>query len=177
MGARLRRLEPNVDARGSFTELWRRAWGLSGEMPQWNAVRSNKGVLRGVHVHLRHDDYLTVPMGLAVIGLCDLRTESPTHRAVTMVELGEHEPAALSIPHGVAHGFLFLEPSLHCYAVSRYFDPADELGCRFDDPDLAIPWPTRDVVLSRRDDQLPALPVLLDQLERGSSALATPACS
>jgi dTDP-4-dehydrorhamnose 3,5-epimerase len=47
---------------------------------------------------------------------------------------------------------LFHEPSLHIYAVTHYFDPADELGCRWDDPDLAIPWPERPRLVSERDE-------------------------
>ena len=58
-----------------------------------------------------------------------------------IVELDGERPAALAIPHGVAHGFYFHEPSLHVYAVSAYWDPEDELGCHWADPDLEIPWP------------------------------------
>ena len=108
---------------------------------QWNAVWSEAGVLRGVHVHVRHDDYLTVPVGRASVGLRDLRRGSPTEGLTALVELGREQPGALVIPHGVAHGFYFHEPSLHVYAVSEYWDPADELACNWADPELGIEWP------------------------------------
>ena len=137
----LHRLEPHADSRGVFTELFRDSWGLPVAPVQWNAVRSETTVLRGVHAHCRHADDLTVVVGRAAIGLHDLREGSPTEGMGTVVELSAREPAALSIPPGVAHGFYFHEPSLHVYAVSHEWDPSDELGCRWDDPDLRIPWP------------------------------------
>ena len=68
-----------------------------------------------------------------------------------MVELIADAPLALSIPPGVAHGFYFDESSLHVYAVSHEWDPSDELGCRWDDPDLGIAWPCSAPLISGRD--------------------------
>ena len=59
---------------------------------QWNAVWSEAGVLRGVHVHIRHDDYLTVPVGRASVGLRDLRRGSPTEGLSALVELSARAP-------------------------------------------------------------------------------------
>ena len=164
-GVELYDLLPHVDERGVLIELWRETWQRGRAPVQWNAVRSRPGALRGVHVHIRHVDYLTLPIGLASIGLRDLRRESPTAGAVAVVKLDANTPEALTIPPGVAHGFFFHETSMNCYAVSELFNPADELGCRFDDTELGIPWPTRDVVLSARDHDLPPLRTLLQELE------------
>jgi dTDP-4-dehydrorhamnose 3,5-epimerase len=153
-GVSLHPLALHVDDRGSLVELWRASWPTGARPVQWNAARSAANVLRGVHVHLTHADYLVVPMGRAIIGLRDLRGDATT---VALVDLDGDAPEALVIPPGVAHGFSFTEPSMHCYAVDHEFDPADELGCRFDDPALGIPWPTTDVVLSERDRALPSL--------------------
>jgi dTDP-4-dehydrorhamnose 3,5-epimerase len=71
--------------------------------------------------------------------------------------LVEAAPAALVIPVGVAHGFYFHEPSIHVYAVSHEFDPLDELGCRWDDPDLDIAWPCTKPRISVRDRNLGSL--------------------
>jgi dTDP-4-dehydrorhamnose 3,5-epimerase len=174
-GVVVHRLESHPDDRGAFLELWREEWGIARPMPQWNAVRSDARVLRGVHVHRRHDDYLTLPVGRAVIGLCDLRPASATSRAAATVALDDTDPHALVIPHGVAHGFLFLAPSLHCYAVSHTFDPTDELGCRYDDPELGISWPAGDVRLSPRDRDLPSLAALQRQLSSDTPEPSVPA--
>ncbi|HXZ57961.1 MAG TPA: dTDP-4-dehydrorhamnose 3,5-epimerase family protein [Gaiellaceae bacterium] len=164
VGTALVPLEPHRDERGVFTELYRVEWATGVEPVQWNAVRSEAGVLRGVHVHIRHDDYLTVPFGRASVGIRDLRRDSPTEGLATVVELGAERPAALVIPHGVAHGFYFHEPSLHVYAVSEYWDPEDELGCHWADPELAIPWPAGLARVSERDEQSPPLSDLLARL-------------
>jgi dTDP-4-dehydrorhamnose 3,5-epimerase len=153
-GVELQRLEPHADSRGVFTELFRDSWELPVEPVQWNAVRSEAGVLRGVHAHWRHADYLTVVAGKASIGLHDLREGSETEGLGALVELATDAPAALSIPPGVAHGFYFHEPSLHVYAVSHEWDPGDELGCRWDDPELGIDWPCSGPLISERDREL-----------------------
>jgi dTDP-4-dehydrorhamnose 3,5-epimerase len=127
-GTALRPLQANGDGRGAFTELYREEWGTGARPIQWNAVWSEAGVLRGVHVHIRHDDYLTVPVGRASVGLRDLRRGSPTEGLAVLVELGRERPAALVIPHGVAHGFYFHEPSLHVYAVSEKLKLLEEEG-------------------------------------------------
>ena len=91
-------------------------------------------MLRGVHAHVRHWDYLTVPLGHAVVGLHDLRTDSPTDGPLDARRARGRCPVRPRHPPGVAHGFYFHEPSLHIYAVSHEWDPDDELGCRWDDP-------------------------------------------
>jgi dTDP-4-dehydrorhamnose 3,5-epimerase len=163
-GLLLRALEPHSDDRGTFIELFRREWDTEVEPIQWNAVHSEAGVLRGVHVHPRHDDYLTIVRGRAVIGLRDLRDESATAGATACVELSAEQPAAITIPHGVAHGFYFAEASTHIYSVSHYWDLSDELGCRWDDPALEIPWPQETAHISPRDEALPPLETLLGEL-------------
>ena len=161
---RLSPLKPHRDDRGSFLELFREEWETGVRPVQWNVVDSEQGVLRGVHVHRRHDDYLTVVRGSAVVGLRDLRDDSPTSGAAARVEVDGGDPCAISIPHGVAHGFYFTSPSTHVYAVSHYWDMADELGCRWDDPGLEIPWPQEEAQVSARDAGLPSLEVLLGEL-------------
>ena len=156
-GVRLVPLTPHADERGVFTELFRLSWDVGVAPVQWNAVSSRENVLRGVHVHVRHADYLTLAAGRATIGLHDLRPESPTEGIGTTVELDSEAPAALVIPVGVAHGFYFHTESLHVYAVSHEWDPADELGCRWDDPELDIVWPCSTPLVSPRDEGLGSL--------------------
>jgi len=50
---------------------------------------------------------------------------------------------------------------VHIYAVSHYWDVDDELGCRWNDPDLEIPWSPEDPLLSPRDADLPSLAELM----------------
>lgn len=158
-------LVPHRDERGTFLELYREEWQTGVDPVQWNAVDTETGVLRGVHVHPRHDDYLVVIRGSATVGVRDLRDGSSTEGAAACVELSGEHPTAISIPHGVAHGFYFHQPSTHIYAVSAYWNLTDELGCRWDDPALEIPWPQREARISPRDTALPSLNVLLGKLK------------
>lgn len=57
------------DDRGRFIEIFRASWPTGIEPLQWNIVSSVAGVLRGVHVHRRHGDYLTVASGRLTLGL------------------------------------------------------------------------------------------------------------
>ncbi|MGK2878643.1 MAG: dTDP-4-dehydrorhamnose 3,5-epimerase family protein [Solirubrobacterales bacterium] len=163
-GVELHELTPHRDDRGVFTELFRDEWRSTAEPVQWNAVRSNVGVLRGVHVHLVHDDFLTVVDGRMILGLCDLRPSSRTYREALIIELDAESPRAVAIPAGVAHGFYFAQDSIHVYAVSHYWNIDDELGCCWDDPGLKIPWTHVEAHISQRDTDLPSLDKLIDRL-------------
>src|SRR3990172_7138275 len=163
-GVLVRRLLVHPDSRGNLAEMFREEWPGGIDAVQWNVVRSAPGVLRGVHVHPRHDDYLVVIEGHASIGLRDLRRDSPTANLATLVELSGDDPAAITIPAGVAHGFYFRSPSLHVYATTHYWDPADELGCHWADPELGVDWPAAQAIISERDERLPSLRDLVDQL-------------
>jgi dTDP-4-dehydrorhamnose 3,5-epimerase len=150
-GVRLSSLRMNRDPRGWVTEIFRDEWNLGVAPCQWNASLSEANVLRGVHVHHRHHDYLVLLRGRASVGLYDARPKSPTHRRSAMIELRGDDMSGIRVPVGVMHGFYFHEPSMHIYGVDSYFDPDDDLACHWADPGLGIAWPCRDPVLSERD--------------------------
>jgi dTDP-4-dehydrorhamnose 3,5-epimerase len=139
------------DDRGSFTELFRRSWGRPVDPLQWNVVTSRAEVFRGVHVHARHADYLSVIHGHVTIGLRDIRPGSPTLDLSALVEMRGEEVAAIEIPPGVAHGFYSRVASTHIYGVDQYWDLADELGCHWTDPALELSFPCTAPLLSERD--------------------------
>ena len=144
-------LTTHRDERGWLSEIFRQEWPTGVAPVQWNAVRSEAGVLRGVHVHVRHTDHIAMLQGRASFGLHDLRPASSTYGWAGLVEMSDEQPATLTIPPGVAHGFYFHEPALLVYGVTTYWDPDDEMGCHWADPDLRIPWPASDPVLSPHD--------------------------
>lgn len=168
-------LTPHRDARGCFTELLRESWGLGPRAIQWNVVRSAPGTVRGVHVHIRHLDYWSLVDGRATVGFRDLRTHSPTAGLSGELHLSGDLPEILVIPPGVAHGFQFHGASIHIYAVTHYWDMADELGCKWDDPALGIAWPARKALLSPRDQGAGLLGDLLKELEPHQADLFAPA--
>ena len=113
------------DFRGAFTEVFRDEWNAGMRPVQWNAVRSDPRVLRGVHVHLRHWDYLSLASGKANIGLRDLRSGSPTEGQSLRIVLGDSKSMLVAIPPGVAHGArnLGTQPGRIIYFVDVQFSP------------------------------------------------------
>ncbi|MGD0862241.1 MAG: dTDP-4-dehydrorhamnose 3,5-epimerase family protein [Candidatus Limnocylindrales bacterium] len=183
-GVRYGRLSRIVDRRGSFTELWRastfgdlgpEAAGLpDAHFVQANLSTSAPGVLRGLHYHRRQLDHWTVVAGRALVALVDVRpvAADPAARAVVETrELGEGE--TVTIPTGVGHGFLALEPLSLLYLVTNEYDGSDELGFAWDDPAVGVPWPaipgTPDgqPILSDRDRANPTLHELVESLRGG----------
>ena len=86
-GVSLRSLQTHHDERGSLTELFRASWDIGIDAVQWNYCESEANVLRGVHMHVKHADYLILLRGRASIGLRDLRPGSPTEGLTALVTL------------------------------------------------------------------------------------------
>jgi dTDP-4-dehydrorhamnose 3,5-epimerase len=159
-GVEVLNLSTHIDDRGSLTELLRLSW-TEFKPKQFNYVRSEPNVLRGVHIHKRHNDYLIFTKGQALLGLRDLRHDSPTFMQGGLFPFSGEQLKAVIIPTGVAHGFYFSTEAEHVYLVDHYHDADDELGFRFDDPDLNLAWPNMSPVLSERDQQAGTLKYLL----------------
>ena len=180
-GVRYGKLNRLADLRGSFVELWREssfdelsqeATGLPhARFAQANLSTSAQGVLRGLHYHRRQLDFWTVVSGRALVALVDVRpvlADPGAHAIVETRELGETE--TVTIPTGVAHGFLAIEPLQLLYLVTNEYDGSDELGFAWDDPAVGVEWPivpgTPDgrPILSDRDGSNPTLAELVGQL-------------
>jgi len=152
-------VEPLVhsDGRGAFLETYRRDWFPHGrEMVQGNRALRGAGAVVGLHYHLLQADYWYVTSGHARVVLHDLREGSPTQGATLQLDAGEVDGAGnnhlgIYIPPGVAHGFAALTDLSLDYLVDRYYDPADEHGVAWDDPEIAAEWIVREPVLSERD--------------------------
>jgi dTDP-4-dehydrorhamnose 3,5-epimerase len=146
------------DARGQFVETYRREW-IPGarEMIQANRADRRAGALVGLHYHLHQADFWYVPFGTARMVLHDLRVGSPTHSRTWSVDLSGTNHLGVFIPPGVAHGFSALTDMTITYLVDGYYNPADELGVAWDDPEIAAQWGVNDPVLSERDRANPSV--------------------
>ena len=160
-GVRHADLRTHADDRGDLTEVFRVSWFDRLDPVQWNYVRSAANVLRGVHCHVDHSDVLVLAEGHMALGLHDLRPESVSTGRSVILELDPTEQALL-IPPGVAHGFYYRERSVLLYAVTHEWNLDDELGCRWDDPELGLQWPCTTPLLSERDVEAGPLSDLRD---------------
>ncbi len=148
--------EAHGDARGRFYETYRRSWFPQGrEMVQGNRSDKAAGAVVGLHYHLHQADYWQVPRGEARVVLHDLRVGSPTEGATETLTLSGDNCRGVFIPPGVAHGFATLTELTLTYLVDQYYNPADELGVAWDDPDIAADWGVADPILSERDQHNP----------------------
>ena len=158
------------DERGRFVETYRRQWlPLGREMVQANRSEKQAGAIVGLHYHLHQADYWYVTRGRARVVLHDLRLGSPTDGATEVLEIGEHDDRGVFIPPGVAHGFAALTDLTLTYLVDGYYNPADENGLAFDDPELAVDWGIADPVVSERDRRNPLRVAIPDHLRPRSS--------
>jgi len=143
-------LEPKVftDERGYFFETFNLK---SHQLPyaetfvQDNEAKSNKGVLRGLHLQsgeFAQGKLVRVVKGSVFDVAVDIRPWSPTYGSWYGIELSEENKKQLWVPRGFAHGYLVLEDeTIFSYKCDNYYYPAAELGIRYDDNSLGIKWP------------------------------------
>src|SRR3974390_1934911 len=153
-------IEPKVfgDRRGFFTEIYDAdlygKHGIPAQFVQDNFSRSARGVLRGLHIQnpKPQGKLVTVLRGAVLDVAVDVRIGSPNFGRHVKVELTEENRRQLWIPRGCAHGFLVLsERADFFYKCDDYYNPADELVVKWDDPALGIEWGNSNPELSQRD--------------------------
>ena len=159
-------LEPRVfeDPRGFFLETFNSERfakdGLSSSFAQDNWSRSVRHTLRGLHFQQPNPQgKLVWCMRGAVWDVAvDIRRGSPTFGKSYGVELSESNKLQLWVPPGFAHGFCTLsEIADVMYKCTALYAPGCEGAILWNDPELAIEWPTRQPLLSKKDAEAPRL--------------------
>ena len=172
-------IEPDVfrDERGWFFEVFNaakfRAHGLPDGFVQDNHSRSVRDTVRGLHAQRRRPQgKLVRVLAGEVFDVCvDLRRGSRTYREWVGVRLTADEHRLCWIPPGFAHGFAVLSDVAEIeYKCTALYDPSDEIGLRWDDPDVGIEWPVKTPLLSPKDRQWPTLRALEAMLADEPSA-------
>lgn len=143
-------IEPTVyrDSRGYFMETYNQKdmneAGLNMIFVQDNQSVSTKGVLRGLHFQKNYPQgkLVRVIEGAVFDVAVDLRPESRSFGQWFGVELTEKNNKQLYISEGFAHGFLVLsDTAKFCYKVTDFYQPEDEGGLAWNDPEIGIQWP------------------------------------
>jgi dTDP-4-dehydrorhamnose 3,5-epimerase len=158
-GALLFQPTPHTDERGFFSRtfdsgIMREAGIDPCSFVQDSLSRSVRGVVRGLHVRSGAGEAKLVRCSYGAIFdvIVDLRPDSPTYRNWESFELRDEQQVSLYIPAGCAHGFQALtDPADVSYRIDRPHDPSEDVSIRFDEPELAIPWPLPVTVISQRD--------------------------
>ncbi|MBN4082533.1 dTDP-4-dehydrorhamnose 3,5-epimerase [Mariprofundus ferrooxydans] len=160
-------IKPKVfgDARGFFLETYNKerymAAGFSDvDFVQDNHSRSSKGVLRGLHFQLDNPQgkLVQVVTGSVFDVAVDIRVGSPTFGQWYGCVLSEENHHQLWIPPKFAHGFCVLsETADFVYKCTDYYNPEDEAGLLWRDPEIGIAWPLDTPLLSDKDQKYACL--------------------
>lgn len=119
------------------------------------------GTLRGMH--FQSAPYGEIKLIRCITGrvwdcLVDIRPDSPTFGKWEAFELSEDNNHALYVPESIAHGFLTLTPDVRLhYSMSAVYSAPHARGIRWNDPQLAIPWPGKPTVIAEKDSSWPLL--------------------
>ncbi len=155
-------LEPELfgDGRGFFVETFNKArfeaLGLPTDFVQDNLSRSVRGTLRGLHYQIQHPQgkLVRVVRGEAFDVAVDLRRNSPTFGKWTGTILSEENRRQFYIPPGMAHAFYAVSGIVDVlYKCTDFYFPEHERTIIWNDPDLAIDWPTTAPLLSDKDQR------------------------
>ena len=88
----------------------------------------------------------------------DIRRGSPTFGQWTAVVLSAENKRQFWIPEGFAHGFVTLsDTAVFTYLCTDTYQPQCDANVAWDDPELAIDWALKDVLLSPKDAAAPRL--------------------
>lgn len=158
----------HADDRGWFSETFHEKRlheiGITCRFVQDNQSSSKRaGTLRGLHFQVPpapQAKLVGVLRGRVLDVAVDVRRGSPTFGKHVSTELSAESGHQVYIPAGFAHGFLTLEDDVVVmYKVSDFYSAAHDGGIRWNDPDVAFPWPIKaaDVITSDKDRRLPLL--------------------
>lgn len=168
-------IEPAVhrDQRGFFLETYHHRRytdaGIATAFVQDNYSHSGKGTVRGLHAQLRAPQakLMRVVAGAIFDVAVDIRVGSPTFGRWFGETLSSDNFKQLFIPEGFVHGFAVISNFAELeYKCSAFYDPADEVSIRWDDPAIGIVWPVAAPILSARDAGAKTLAELRDILPR-----------
>ena len=153
------------DGRGFFREVFHldeleQKLGKSFKIVQLNHSLSKPNVIRGLHAD-RWNKLVYPLTGKAFAAITDIRPDFPTFSKVETFEFDDENRYALFIPRGLANSVCAdgKEVVNYIYLVDDYYDPKNPgtTSIVWNDPDLKIPWPLEDAIISERDRNNPRL--------------------
>lgn len=143
----------HIDKRGYFKEILQEKI-IKKKFPFLVMSFSRKGVIRGLHLQMNNSQgkYISVIKGKIYDIAVDLRKKSKTYGKKYKIILSEKNNKSLYIPPGFAHGFQAMEHENYIiYNCTKYRDSNTEISIKYNDADLNIKWPLKNIILSKRD--------------------------
>ena len=150
------------DHRGFFLESYHiekfNIGGINCTFVQDNHAKSIKNTLRGLHFQVDEpqDKLVRCIKGKVYDVAVDIRENSLYKGNWIGVELSDENNNQLFIPSGFAHGYYVMSDYAEVvYKCSTLYNPNNDHGIRWDDPEIGIKWPSKSPILSEKDKQLP----------------------
>ena len=168
-------IEPSVfgDERGFFLENYQKERyqeaGIHLDFVQDNHSRSSQNVLRGLHFQINKPQgkLVRVTDGEVYDVAVDINPDSDTFSEYAGVILSGSNHKQLYVPPGYAHGFCVITKTADFqYKCTDYYDPADEGGIIWNDPDINIDWPITKPNLSEKDKNNQTLKAYAQSLQK-----------
>ncbi|HEY5659092.1 MAG TPA: dTDP-4-dehydrorhamnose 3,5-epimerase [Myxococcota bacterium] len=166
-------VEPDVhfDERGFLLESYHAAKYREGSIDldfvQDNHSSSVKGTLRGLHGQSLHPQgkLVRVLEGEIFDVVVDVRRGSPAYGKFVSAILSSENFRQLYAPPGLLHGFVVLSDIAQvAYKCTDFYHPQSAFSVRWNDPELAIPWPVSEPMLSPKDAEALLLSEQQDRL-------------
>ena len=140
-GVQIVDIKRHVGPDGSFEELFRMNAGIAEGFPEFEVKQINRsrllpGCIKAWHLHYTQEDiWYAEPEDHLILGLWDVRENSPTKDQKMKIVLGSGHSRLVYIPRGVAHGVANFSPraGVVFYFINQQFN--------LKDPDeRRLPW-------------------------------------
>jgi dTDP-4-dehydrorhamnose 3,5-epimerase len=151
-------IKPSIfeDHRGTYVETFN-ADDYSDNNIKINFVRddistSKKNVLRGIHYDNKTWKLIQCMHGEIFFVVVNMIKESEQYLKWESFILSDTNRHQVLVPPFFGNAHLVLSEScIFHYKMSEYYDPENEIGVKWNDPKLGIPWPVKDPILSEKD--------------------------
>jgi len=146
------------DERGYFMEVYKREQfrelGLPETFVQLNESRSARNVIRGLHFQWEppNGKLMRVVEGAAFLVAVDIRHNSPTLGRWVAQTITSNDKRQIWAPAGFARGICALADNTRVqYLCTGAYNGATNLALRWNDPEIGVPWPVSDPLVSEKD--------------------------
>jgi len=146
------------DFRGNYVEIYNKkiykSAGIHVDFIQDDISTSTKDVIRGIHGDSETWKLISCLHGrlYAVVVNCD-EESSQFGQVFYCILSGENHNQILVPPkHGNAH-LVLSETAIFHYKQSTYYNPETQFTYKWNEPKFNIWWPTKNPILTQRDEQ------------------------
>ena len=149
-------LEPFVDSRGMFTELYSESKykrsGIDVHFVEDDYSLTKKNVLKGIHGNSGTWKLMTCIQGKIFFVVVDCDSTSKTFGTWESFEFDGANPVSIVLPPLYGNGYVVQsDKAMIHYKQSTTYNPKGQFTYRWDDPKFAIPWPVKNPILTERD--------------------------